>query len=151
MLIYLYLHLNLYCHILYGKSEIKNIHVYLRKNRGKRAIGVRAVEVLLYFALLNCVHLFYLESLIISFCSLSFNSLFHRIKQLVAQTTLCADIITGSAYVIIVFDSSLVTKCVTYRLCHIFIRPPGLDSDSRSLTCIQRKLQLFSVSGRHGS
>ena len=25
MLIYLYLHLNLYCHILYGKSEIKNI------------------------------------------------------------------------------------------------------------------------------
>ena len=28
MLIYLYLHLNLYCHILYGKSEIKNIHVY---------------------------------------------------------------------------------------------------------------------------
>ena len=28
MLICLYLHLNLYCHILYGKSEIKNIYIY---------------------------------------------------------------------------------------------------------------------------
>ena len=33
MLIYLYLHLNLYCHILYGKSEIKNIYPKKKKKK----------------------------------------------------------------------------------------------------------------------
>ena len=44
MLIYLYLHLNLYCHILYGKSENKE---YIYKDKKKKKIRNRLDEAVL--------------------------------------------------------------------------------------------------------